>query len=160
MTTEPEDPIHTTEAEARALGAIAAEIDPERLLQFARNAEGRSPVVRTAALRKIAQISPDQAPGTVERACWEMIHAVEALRRLKGRKVWRMNRMRRKIEKDGEVAALEYCALRQTDGFDEIMGYGLPELTAEAIVQRYPGQFSSRALQAARDRLQAANISS
>jgi len=69
-----------------------------------------------------------------------------------------MNRMRPKIERDGEIAALEYCALSETDGFEEIMNYGTPELTAEAIVLRHPRHFSPAARSAARTRLQHAGV--
>ena len=69
-----------------------------------------------------------------------------------------MNRMRGKITKDGEVGALEYCALKKTDGFAEVMEYGMPELTAEAIVLRVPDHFTSKALAAARLRLDQAGV--
>lgn len=143
-----------TEPEKKALAHIATETDPAALLQMARNALGKSPTVERAALRRLTEVSAKHTPGTVEHACWQMVHAVEALRRLNGRKVARMHRMRPKIEKDGEIGALEYCALKKTDGFDEVMDYGTPELTAEAIVLRYPSHFSPAALAAARTRLE------
>ena len=147
-----------TAAEARALSQIATETDSEKLLVQARNAAGKSSAVEQAALRRIAVVSAQHAPGTIEHACWEMVHAVEALRRLKGRKVWRMHRLRPKIEKDGEKVALEYCARNRTDGFDEVMAYGVPELTAEAIVLRFSAAFSADTLAAARARLEDAGL--
>lgn len=147
-----------TEAEKKALAHIATETDPEALLGVARNARGKSPAVEKAALRRLAEVSAKHAPGTVEHACWQMVHAVEALRRLNGRKVARMNRMRAKIEKDGEIGALEYCALNKTVGFGEMMDYGTPELTAEAIVLRHQRHFSPAALAAARMRLGDAGV--
>ncbi|TBF89178.1 hypothetical protein [Rhizobium leguminosarum] len=143
-----------TEPEKKALSHIATATDPAALLQMARNARGKSPTVERAALRRLTEVSAAFTPGTVEHACWQMVHAVEALRRLNGRKVARMNRMRSKIEKDGEIGALEYCALNKTDGFDEVMDYGMPELTAEAIVLRHPSNFSSAALATAQARLE------
>ncbi|MCF6118422.1 hypothetical protein L2449_16210 [Mesorhizobium muleiense] len=143
-----------TEAEKKALLHIATETDAAALLQIARNARGKSPTVEKAALRRLTEVSAKHTPGTVEHACWQMVHAVEALRRLDGRKVARMHRMRPKIEKDGEIGALEYCALKKTVGFDEVMDYGTPELTAEAIVLRHPIHFSPAALAAARARLE------
>lgn len=147
-----------TEPEKKALSRITVETDPKALLQIAQNAKGKSSVVERAALRRLSEVSARHAPGTVEHACWQMVHAVEALRRLNGRKVARMHRMRPKIEKVGEVGALEYCALKKTDGFDEVMAYGLPELTAEAIVLRHPGHFSPVALAAARRRLEQSGV--
>lgn len=144
--------------EAKALARIAEESNPKALRQIATNARGKSPVVERAALRRLAQVCAKHAPGTVEHACWTMVHAVEELRRLDGRKVSRMNRMRRKIDKDGEVAALEYCALNKTDGFSEVLAYGTPELTAEVIVLRHADAFSAAARAAARARLEAAGL--
>lgn len=147
-----------TPAEARTVAFISLETEPEALLRMAKNASGRSPTVEQAALRRLAGVSAGQTPGTVEQACWEMVHAVEGLRRLNGRKVWRMHRMRPKIARDGEVGALEYCALDRTDGFDEVMAYGLPDLAAEAIALRFPDDFTSPALAAARTRLEEAGF--
>jgi hypothetical protein len=148
----------TTYDEARLLAWIEAATDPKALRQLAQNAASTSSNVERAALRRLAHIAPQHAPGTVPHACWSMVHAVEELRRRAGRKVWRMNRMRRKIEKDGEVAALEYCALRETEGFSEVLAYGVPELTAEAIVIRHSDAFSKEAVAAARERLAQAGV--
>lgn len=144
--------------EIEALERIARENDVDALKQIASNARCKSAEVERAALRRLANISAKHAPGTVENACWTMVHAVEELRRLAGRKVCRMNRMRRKIEKDGEVETLRYCAVKQTDGFAEIVAYGTPELTAEVIVLRYPNHFEEAALTAARKRLEGVGL--
>jgi hypothetical protein len=147
-----------TDVEAEALARIAKEFKPEALQQIATNARGKSPDVERAALRRLAEVAAKHAPGTVEHACWTMVHAVEELRRLSRRRVSRMNHMRRKIDKDGEIAALEYCALKKTDGFSEVLAFGTPELTAEAIVLRHAGAFSEAACAAARARLEAAGV--
>ena len=75
-----------TDHEAKALARIEEETDPEALRQIAANARGKSPLVERAALRRLAQVCAKHAPGTVEHACWTMVHAVEELRRLNGRK--------------------------------------------------------------------------
>jgi hypothetical protein len=142
----------------RALARIAKETNVDDLLALARNARGKSPEVEREALRRLAALSAKHASGSVHHACWTMVHTVEATRRLKGAKVWRMNRMRRKIDKDGEVAALEYCALKETAGFAEVLAYGMPELTAEAIVLRHSAHFSDGAKAAARQRLEKAGV--
>ncbi len=147
-----------TEMESKALIRISANTDPGALRRIATNARGKSEIVERAALRRLAAVSARHAPGTVEHDCWAMVHAVEELRRLNGRKVSRMNRMRPKIERDGEIAALEYCALNETEGFAEVMDYGMPELTAEAIVLRHRQRFSPGAIAAARARLERAGV--
>jgi hypothetical protein len=88
-----------------------------------------------------------------------MILAVEEIRRqVRGRKS-PMNRLRPKIEREGERAALEYLALHESDGFREVLEYGLPELSAEAIVIRHgEPTFSAKALRSARERLENAGF--
>ena len=67
--------------------------------------------------------------------------------------------MRPKIEREGEKAALAYCAMSETDGFTEVLDYGLPEYTAEAIILGYPTEFSDPELQkSAMKRLEEAGI--
>jgi hypothetical protein len=139
--------------EQNALSRIEAESNPEALLQIARNARDTFPAVAAAALRRLSQVLAQGDRGTIEHDCWQMVHAVEALRRLNGRKVSRMNRMRPKIGKDGEKKAIEYCALNKTEGFDEVMSYGMPELSAEAIVLRHASEFGDATIVAARRRL-------
>ncbi len=143
-----------TEAEKKALAAIAVLTDPAKLREMVKNAKNKSPLVEKAAFRQLVSIGAEHEPGSVEHDCWTMVHTVEELRRINGRKVWRMNHMRPKIERDGAVAALEYCALKETDGFSEVLDYGMPEMTAEAIVLRHPEKFSPQARSAARGRLE------
>jgi hypothetical protein len=147
-----------TEAEEKAIAHIRQSADPAGLRQLAANARGKSVDVEKAALRRLAEVCSNQTPGTVEHDCWTMIFAVEELRRLNGRKVCRMNRMRPKIDKEGEIAALEYCARNPTEGFAEVMDYGMPELTAEAIVLKHSEHFTEFALAAARARLEGAGV--
>ena len=144
--------------EQKALASIATATDPAALRQLIRNARGKSAAIERAAFRRLVAISAKDAPGTLEHDCWSMIHAVEELRRASGRPVSRMNRMRPKIEREGEVAALEYCALNETEGFREVLDYGAPELTAEAIVLRHEARFSPEARAAARRRLESAGV--
>lgn len=143
-----------TNDEQNALRIVETLKSADDLRTMFHRARGKHEEVATAAFRRLVALSAGHPPGTVEHACWEMVHTIEELRRAMGRKVWRMNHMRPKIDRDGEVAALEYCVLRETPGFREIIEYGLPELTAEAIVLRYKGSFSDRAVTAARERLQ------
>ena len=63
--------------EQRALARIDQETDPDRLLAYARNAHEKSPAVARAAVRRLAAVSAKHAPGTVENACWTMVHTIE-----------------------------------------------------------------------------------
>ena len=141
-----------TTPEDRALAQVDQLTDPVLLRQMIVNARGQSESVVTAGLRRLASISTGHEAGTVECDCWAMIHTIEELRRLEGR-TWRMNRLRKKIASDGEVEALRYCASKETEGFREVLGYGLPDLTAEAIIQRHPDVFDEAVRRIASARL-------
>jgi hypothetical protein len=143
-----------TDDEKKAIAQAEVLQDPKKLRQMIRNAKGKSQAVEAAAFRRLVTIMTGHEAGTVQHDCWSMVETIEELRRAAGRKVSRMHRMRPKIAKDGEIAALEYCALNETAGFAEIMAFGRPDLTAEAIVLRHPSHFSAEALVAARTRLE------
>lgn len=144
-----------TTPEDRALAQLDRIADPSLLRRMIANARGESEAVAQAALRRLVSLSTAHEAGTIEYDCWAMIHTVEELRRLAGRS-WRMNRLRKKIERDGEIEALRYCASKETGGFSEVLGFGLPDLTAEAIVQRHPDVFDERIRATASARLKAA----
>ena len=110
------------------------------------NAKGKSDAVFQAAFRRLVEVSSKDQDDPVARAFWRMVHTIEQIRKEQGRKVWRMNRLRPKIEADGPKAALEYCARNRTDGFEEVLSYGMPEFTAEAIVLSLPEYFSDLSL--------------
>lgn len=144
-----------TTPENRALAQVDRITDPALLREMLKNARGQSDALVEAVLRRLVSLSTAHDAGTVEYDCWAMIHTIEELRRLEGR-TWRMNHLRGKIERDGEVEALRYCASKETEGFSEVLGFGLPDLTAEAIVQRHPDVFDEKVRSAAHARLAAA----
>lgn len=144
-----------TTHEDLALAQVDRITDPTLLRRMIVNARGRSDALVEAALRRLVSLSTAHDAGTVEYDCWAMIHTIEELRRSEGR-TWRMNHLRKKIAKDGEVEALRYCAMKETEGFGEVLGFGLPDLTAEAIVQRHPEVFDETVRSVSRARLQAA----
>jgi len=145
-----------TEAEDRAVQQIAKQTDAKRLRQQAENARGKSELVEKAAIRRLAQIASTHKPGTVEYECWAMINTTEELRRLAGA-ASRM-KIRPKITKLREIAALEAAAMSETEGFAELIAFGAPELTAEAIVLRFPQHFTIQAQSASRKRLHEAGF--
>lgn len=148
----------TTPAEMNALETIARTNSVDALRRFRVNAAGKSEAVRHAALERLIDVSASAYDDPVARDCWRMVYIVEEIRRDLGRKVWRMNKLRPKIDRDGERAALEYCATHKTDGFQEVLDYGLAYLTAEAIVQRHPGAFDEAVRTKAAQRLARAGI--
>lgn len=147
------------EFEKRALANIAACDDIDALRTILKNARGKSAAVEKAAFAKIVSLSAREQGDEVARDCWEMIFAVEELRYLDRGKRTPMHRLRRKIQTDGERASLEYLALNKSEGFQEVVDYGFPDLLAEKIVLKHGSPtFSEKAVAAAARRLDAAGI--
>jgi hypothetical protein len=143
---------------ANALERIAKSTSIDALRTIRDNAKGKSEVVRQAALERLIDVAASDIDDPVARDCWRMVFIVEEIRRDNGRKVWRMNKLRPKIGRDGERASIEYCAVNKTDGFKEVLDYGLPHFTAEAIVQRHPDAFSEEVRIRAAKRLEGVGI--
>ena len=145
--------------EKKALDRLGTQTSVDDVQKVMRNARNTSIVVYRAAFKRLVELSTLGASDPVARACWKMVHTIEQIRRENRRKVWRMNRLRPKIEREGAKAALAYCAMSETDGFTEVLEYGLPEYTAEAIILGYPAEFSDPELQkSAMKRLKEAGI--
>lgn len=145
--------------EREAIERLARQDSAEEIKRVMANAKDKSPLVYRSAFRRLVEISAHTTTDPIARACWEMVHTVEGVRREVGRPVWRMNRLRPKIEREGEEAALEYCARNRTDGFDEVLEYGLAEFTAEAIILSFPHDFRDDELRkTARKRLEDAGV--
>ena len=145
--------------EERALANVSACDDLALLRKILNNARGKSERVEKAAFSKIIRLSAKDENDPVARDCWEMIHAVEELRRLERGKRVPMRRLRDKIARDGEKISLEYLALHRSDGFQEVIDYGFPELLAEKIVVKHGAPtFSEAAVKAAEKRLNDAGI--
>lgn len=147
----------TVDQEQAAIARLSTTNSLDDIRSVMRNSRTKAPAVYRAAFERLIVVSAGEQDSALARACWKMVHTIEQLRRESGRKVWRMNRLRPKIEREGERAAIAYCARTRTDGFQEVLDYGLPEYTAEAIVLGYPVDFPDVELQQiARQRLVAA----
>ncbi|WP_421569016.1 hypothetical protein [Stenotrophomonas sp. PD6] len=74
---------------------------------------------------------------------------------VKGR-VFRANRTRQMFAKHGTLAAAERMVLsrKPSKGYEVLEGAGLQELSFEAIIDRFPEEFSEAALEASRARLE------
>jgi len=146
-----------SQAETKALEQIALQKDPKLLRRQADNARGKSELVSKATMSRLIVITATHKPGTVEFECWAMINTVEELRRRDGHPA-KMSKIRPRVSKLGEIAALEYVVQHDSEGFDELIAYGMPELTAEAIVLRFPQHFTVQAQAASRTRLREAGL--
>lgn len=146
---------------AKALARVETMDDPGGLRNLMANAErmGVEPV-RDAAFRRLAQVQSDAPEGSVEDAIWQMIHAVEEIKREAAGKTIRLSYLRRDIQKLGEVPAIAKLVAKSgpSERFDELMGRGLPDMTAEAVVLRHADAFDDPVRDAARTRLAGAGL--
>ena len=140
--------------EERAIAGLDQIDDIARLRSTLKNARGKSAEVEAAAFERLITVAAGrESDDPLARDLWKMVFAVEELRRMGGRKVWRMNRLRPVIQDKGAEYALSYCAEHKTDGFNEVVGYGRPDLLAENIAIRHAARLPSSVVEAARRRL-------
>ena len=150
-----------TQKERGALNAISGLDDPARLRVFIANARReKSPAVERAAFARLCEVQPEANPGTVEHDVWKSIHALEEMLRDERGKTTLLSRTRQKISKDGEAKTASDLTLKRgaSQGFDDLIDRGHPELTFEAVVLRHPKTFDSEVTNAARDRLEGAGV--
>ncbi|WP_298430605.1 hypothetical protein [uncultured Jannaschia sp.] len=147
--------------DAAALARVATMDDPDGLRNLMANAErlGVEPV-RAAAFRRLAAVQSEGEEGSVENATWQMIHAVEQIKREAAGKTIRLSYLRRDIEKVGAAPAIGKLVSKPgpSERFDELMERGEPTLTAEAIVLAHPDDFDDETRAAATSRLEGAGV--
>ncbi len=146
---------------AAALARVAEMTDADGLRNLMANAErlGVEPV-RDAAFRRPAAVQSDGEEGSVENAVWQMIHAVEQIKREAAGKTIRLSYLRRDIQKVGEARAIGKIVAKPgpSERFDELMARSLPGYTAEAIVLSHPDDFDEDTRAAATARLTEAGV--
>ena len=145
----------TDAARQRALAYIAKCTEPAKLRQLARNAgaAGEAEVQRAARLR-LYEVSPAEAPGTLEHEVWQSVLALEDALSDESATTKRLSRTRQKIGRDGEHKTV--CDLimgKPSPGFAMLVDRDMIELTFEAVALRFPGRFDPEVLAAAERRL-------
>lgn len=145
---------------AKLIGLIAACTDIGKLQNWIRNAEREgAPEVADAARRRIIEVegssSKDSKNDPLVLDFWKSIFALEfALSEERG-KTTRLNRTRQKISRVGVLQTLSDLALQPTasEGYFLLRERGMLDMSAEAVVLRFPDRFSHDVLVAARRRL-------
>jgi len=137
---------------------IARLTTPKDARTFAKNAAERGrPDLETEALDHARTLQALQEGHTspAQQAIATALYAYEeAQSQLKGR-TFRANRTRQMIANRGALAAAERMVLnrRPSQGYEVLEEAGLQELSFEAIIVRFPNEFSSQAVRAAQARL-------
>ncbi|PZP29849.1 MAG: hypothetical protein DI613_11185 [Kocuria rhizophila] len=146
---------------AKILASIAGSTDAGQLRRFRENAQRIGvTAVADAAFRRLIEVLPDQAPGSIEHDFWMTIHAFEEVLRDERGKTVRLSRTRQKIGRVGVKQTLIDFATSKapTDGFNMLIERGLPELTGEALVLKHSEAFNPEVQSAARQRLEDAGV--
>lgn len=146
---------------SKILSAIAATDDADRLRQFRENAQKNGvDEVADAAFRRLIEIVSSETPGTLEHDFCSMVTAFEEHRRFDRGKKSPMHRTREKVARVGIHQTLADFATdrKPTAGFEQLLEWGMPELTGEAIVLRHQSEFEPEVTAAARRRLEDAGI--
>lgn len=141
----------------KILASIAGSTDADQLRRFRANAQRMCvAVIADAAFRRLIEILPEQAPGSIEHDFWMTIHAFEEILRDERGKTVRLSRTRQKIARVGVKQTLIDFAISKapTDGFNMLIERGLPELTGEALVLKHSESFDSEVQAAAKQRLE------
>lgn len=145
----------------KILASIGASTDADQLRRFRENAQKKGvTVVADAAFRRLIEILPEQAPGSIEHDFWMTIYAFEEVLRDERGKTVRLSRTRQKIGRVGVKQTLIDFATSKapTDGFNMLIERGLPELTGEALVLKHSGAFDLGVQNAAKQRLEDAGV--
>ncbi|MFC3613567.1 hypothetical protein ACFORG_07320 [Lutimaribacter marinistellae] len=144
----------------KILEQIARCDDETKLRNWISNAirEGASEVEDAARRRLIevrASLDVDDVNDPLVLDFWRSITALEQVLSTERGKTIRLSRTRQKIARVGVEATLRDLAMQTqpSDGYFLLKERQMLDLSAEAVVLRFPDRFQENVLQAARDRL-------
>ncbi len=146
---------------SRVIAIIETANNPDKLRQLMANARRmNAKEVEDAAFRRLVEIMPQEAPGTVEHDFWRSIYALEQVLSEERGKTTRLSRTRQKITRVGVMQTLRDLAMSKTpaQGFEMLLERSMPELTGEAVVLRHKGHFEAEVVAAAHLRLEASGV--
>lgn len=138
------------------IGRLKTSQDARRLAENARRLG--HPELEAQALQRAYELRAieDGYISPAQQAIASALYAYEEEQsRLKGR-AFRANHTRRMLDRHGALAAAERMVLHRqpSKGFEVLEEAGLHELSFEAIIDRFPDEFSAPAVEAARARLE------
>jgi hypothetical protein len=147
---------------SKLLDTISRKTDPDELrLLMARAKEKGIKEVHEAAFRRLVEVLPTAAPGTIEHDFWKSITAFEEILTAERGRTTRLGRTRQKVQRVGVAQTLsDWATGGASQGFDMLIDLGLPELTGEAVVLRHSDHFEHAVVTAARERLHGAGYDS
>lgn len=130
--------------------------DADQLKQLMANAKRLGNIdVYKQAFRRLCELAGNGKPDALHMDFYSTLAAYEELLTEKNGRTTRANRTRQKLARHGVIKCLEDWAKdpKETQGFSTLVENGLVELTGEFLILKYPGDFSSKAIENARRRL-------
>ena len=143
----------------KTLETIAACKDVSKLNNYIDNATRKNvPIVRDAAMRQLAALTPKYEPGTLEHDFWKTIKIYERVLREDEKTTVRLFKTRKKAKTEGIEKTLSEWVFNKSHGwvFNTLIELGKPELTGESVVLRYSDRFDEAVIEAATERLDTA----
>lgn len=123
---------------------------------FAQNVEKEHPELAREARRRGVEYRAFEygAATDAEREALQAVYAFEEVRSQQTGKRARANRTWQSIQRNGIIATVDKVVARNTatDGYASLIQAGMQEFTFEAVVLRYPAQFSDKAIEQAKKR--------
>jgi hypothetical protein len=130
---------------------------PEECDQFVENVASKYPeLARQARQRAIAlRAAAHGATTAAERDGLEALYASEGALFVKHGKRRPATYIRRKVAKDGIMAAIEHAVTQHCEpvGYTTLKELGLEHQTFEAVVLKHPAAFSAEAVERSKERL-------
>jgi hypothetical protein len=130
---------------------------PSECYQLAKNVLQRNPNLAMEARRRAVElkaISKGLSDG-VEFELYKAVYAYEEALTEKNKKTTHASRTWQMIERHGIVHAAERAVDRKLDtpGYKLLIEMGMPDLTFESVIVRYPDAFNEEAVSRSRERL-------
>ncbi len=145
------------EQEQAALVRIETLDDADKLKNLMNNAKrmGSETVFDAAFRRRVAVLSGDDHDTPIAFDFWRSIHTLESALSDERGKATRLTRTRQKLARAGVQKTLADLAVapKPSEGFDLLIERNLSDLTAEAVILRFPEEFEKDIRIAAEQRL-------
>lgn len=141
---------------SKILETIAACEAFSKLNNFIDNATRKNvPIVRDAAVRRLASLTPNHESGTLEFDFWKTVKTYEIILREDEKTTVNLFKTRKKAETEGIELTLSEWILNKSHGwvFNTLVVMGKPELTGESVVLRHSARFDEAVVEAAAERL-------
>lgn len=127
---------------------------PEECIQFAKKCTDLAREARRRAIELRALTHGNSS--VVETELWKALYAYEEVLSKKNKRRTPASRTRQMISRYGIVGAAERAVNRRIEamGYKVLVDMGLQDLTFEAVIVRFPEEFSQQIVKLARSRLE------